>query len=124
MGYLQRQLTRLCLVFDHKAGVPHWRVAIRTPFDQQLYGTIQRYQKTGWSNFNGLQFEFEHRYSKGYAFQVFYVMSNALEWPATDGAMTSSARPTTTCRVQFRKMTQRATACCSTAGTPEFRSIA
>jgi hypothetical protein len=50
----------------------------RRPFDQQLYGTIQRYQKTGWSNFNGLQFEFEHRYSKGYAFQVFYVMSNAM----------------------------------------------
>ena len=51
---------------------------LRRPFDQQLYATIQRYQKTGWSNFNGLQFEFEHRYSKGYAFQVFYVMSNAM----------------------------------------------
>lgn len=50
----------------------------RRPFDQQLYGTIQRYQKTGWSNFNGFQAEFEHRYSKGYAFQLFYVMSNAM----------------------------------------------
>ena len=56
----------------------------RRPFDQELYGTMQRYQKTGWSNFNGIQAEIEHRYSKGYAFQLFYVMSNALR-AAGDG---------------------------------------
>ena len=48
------------------------------PFDQTLYGTVQAYQKSGWSNDTGFQFELEHRYSKGYAFQVFYVMSNAM----------------------------------------------
>jgi hypothetical protein len=48
------------------------------PFDQTLYGTIQDYQKSGWSNDNSVQLELEHRYSKGYAFQVFYVMSNAM----------------------------------------------
>jgi hypothetical protein len=64
----------------------------RRPFDQQLFGTIQRYQKTGWSNFNGFQAEFEHRYSKGYAFQVFYVMSNALR-VAGDGWRDDIVRP-------------------------------
>jgi hypothetical protein len=64
----------------------------RRPFDQQLFGTIQRYQKTGWSDFNGLQLEFEHRYSKGYAFQVFYVMSNAMR-TAGDGWRDDILRP-------------------------------
>lgn len=65
----------------------------RRPFDQQVFGTIQRYQKTGWSNFNGFQAEFEHRYSSGYAFQVFYVMSNALR-VAGDGWRDDTLRPT------------------------------
>ncbi|HWQ54307.1 MAG TPA: TonB-dependent receptor [Bryobacteraceae bacterium] len=47
-------------------------------YDQQVYGTMQRYQKTGWSNSNNIQVEFEHRYSKGFAFQAFYVMGNNL----------------------------------------------
>ena len=64
----------------------------RRPYDQQVYGTIQRYQKTGWSNFNGIQAEFEHRYSKGYAFQIFYVMSNALR-TAGDGWRDDTMRP-------------------------------
>jgi hypothetical protein len=64
----------------------------RRPFDQQVYGTVQRYQKTGWSNFNGLQLEFEHRYSKGYAFQMFYVMSNAMR-VAGDGWRDDILRP-------------------------------
>jgi len=64
----------------------------RRPYDQQVYGTVQRYQKTGWSNFNGFQAEFEHRYSKGYAFQVFYVMSNALR-VAGDGWRDDILRP-------------------------------
>lgn len=64
----------------------------RRPYDQQVYGTVQRYQKTGWSNFNGLQVEFEHRYSKGYAFQMFYVMSNAVR-VAGDGWRDDILRP-------------------------------
>jgi len=64
----------------------------RRPYDQEVYGTIQRYQKTGWSNFNGVQLEFEHRYSNGYAFQVFYVMSNAMR-VAGDGWRDDILRP-------------------------------
>jgi hypothetical protein len=50
----------------------------RRPYDKTVYGAIDRYQKSGWSNDNSIQLEFEHRYSKGYAFQAFYVMSNAM----------------------------------------------
>ncbi|MCC6589207.1 MAG: carboxypeptidase regulatory-like domain-containing protein [Bryobacterales bacterium] len=64
----------------------------RRLYDQQVYGAMQRYQKTGWSNFNGIQLEFEHRYSKGYAFQVFYVMSNAMR-VAGDGWRDDTMRP-------------------------------
>ena len=47
-------------------------------FDQQIFGTIWQYQKTGWSNDSSFVVEVQHRYSKGYAFQVFYTMSNAM----------------------------------------------
>ncbi len=50
----------------------------RRALDQTSYGSMQRYQKTGWSNYNGIQLEFQRRYSRGYAFQIFYVMGNAL----------------------------------------------
>ena len=50
----------------------------RRNFDQELFGTIWQYQKSGWSNDSSIVAEIQHRYSKGYAFQVFYVMSNAL----------------------------------------------
>ena len=49
----------------------------RRSFDNQTYGDIQRYQKSGWSNFNGVQFELERRFSKGVGFQLFYVLGNA-----------------------------------------------
>ncbi len=49
----------------------------RRGFDQVSYGAIEAYQKTGWSNFNGAQLEVQRRYKKGYAFQFFYVLSNA-----------------------------------------------
>jgi hypothetical protein len=50
----------------------------RRPYDQTVYGTVEEFRKTGWSNYNGLQFELERRYSKGVAFQLFYVVGNAL----------------------------------------------
>lgn len=49
----------------------------RRSFDQTTYGEIRRFQKTGWSNFNGVTFEVQRRYAKGYAYQAFYVLSNA-----------------------------------------------
>jgi hypothetical protein len=48
-------------------------------YDQTgAYGEIQEYDKIGWTNTSAIQVEVEHRYSKGYAFQFFYVMSNVL----------------------------------------------
>jgi hypothetical protein len=51
---------------------------LRRPFDQTVYGTIEEYRKSGWSNFNGMQFELQRRYSRGVAFGLFYVVGNAL----------------------------------------------
>ncbi len=56
---------------------PYSNVA-RRPFDQQVYGTIEEYQKSGWSNYHGFQVELERRYSNGVAFQAFYNLSNAM----------------------------------------------
>ena len=39
---------------------------------------IEEFQKTGWSNFNGVSLELQRRFAKGYGFQFFYTMSNAL----------------------------------------------
>lgn len=49
----------------------------RRNVDQVTYGDLEQYRKTGWSNFNGLQLEIQRRYSKGYGFQLFYVLSNS-----------------------------------------------
>ena len=49
----------------------------RRPYDQNVYGDIEEYRKTGWSNFNGVQLELRRQYSRGVGFQLFYVMSNA-----------------------------------------------
>ena len=46
-------------------------------FESTTYGVIEEYMKTGWSNYNGVQVELQKRYSRGYAFQLFYVMGNA-----------------------------------------------
>ena len=53
-------------------------VALRK-YDQTVYGGITETRMTGWSNFHGVTLEAEHRYSKGYAFQVSYGLGNALE---------------------------------------------
>jgi hypothetical protein len=49
------------------------------PYDNKVYGTIGRFQSTGLSNLQSLQFQVERRFSQGIAFQAFYVLSNALE---------------------------------------------
>jgi hypothetical protein len=55
----------------------------RRAFDQALWGDIREYTKTGWSNFNGMEFEVERRYSKGIGFQLSYVVGNTLATGAT-----------------------------------------
>jgi hypothetical protein len=48
------------------------------PYDQQVYGTVEQYSKIGWSNYEGVQLELRRQYSKGYGFQLFYVLSNSM----------------------------------------------
>jgi hypothetical protein len=50
----------------------------RRPYDREIFSTVREFRKSGWSNNNSLVAEVQHRYSQGYAFQAFYVMSNAL----------------------------------------------
>jgi hypothetical protein len=54
------------------------QVALR-PFENKYWGYIEEWRNTGWGNSNGFQLEMERRYSKGIAFQIFYVMNNVLK---------------------------------------------
>ena len=51
----------------------------RNQYDRTVYGGITETRMTGWSNFNGITLEAERRYSKGFAFQLFYNFGNAFE---------------------------------------------
>jgi hypothetical protein len=44
----------------------------------QPYGTVEEYTKNGYSQFNGALVQLDHRFTRGMAFQVFYVMSSAM----------------------------------------------
>lgn len=55
----------------------------RRAYDQTVYGDIRVYSKFGYSNFTGLQLEAERRFSKGMAFQFFYLLSNSMSTGAT-----------------------------------------
>ena len=48
-------------------------------FETTMFGDIEEYRKMGWSNSQNFQFEIQRRYSKGYGFQFFYVLSNTLK---------------------------------------------
>jgi hypothetical protein len=48
------------------------------PYDQQVWGTVNRSAQTGWSRNNSFQAEIERRYNKGIAFQFFWVGGNTL----------------------------------------------
>jgi hypothetical protein len=54
------------------------------PFDNTTYGTLWQYGRTGWSNANSVRLEAERRYSRGIAFQFYYVMTNALKSRGSD----------------------------------------
>jgi hypothetical protein len=55
----------------------------RRAYDQTTIGDIRIYSKFGYSNFTGIQLEAERRFSKGMAFQFFYVLSNSMSTGAT-----------------------------------------
>jgi hypothetical protein len=48
----------------------------RRNFDKVNLGDVEEYRKTGWSNYNGVQFEIQRHYSKHFGFHVFYVVGN------------------------------------------------
>lgn len=48
------------------------------PYDQGAYSRVEQWQNSGWGNSQSIQVGLEHRYNRGYAYQVFYVMDNAL----------------------------------------------
>lgn len=50
----------------------------RRPFDNRVFGQIEVYRRTGYLNFHSLQAEIQRRFSKGIAFQAFYVLSHAM----------------------------------------------
>ena len=50
---------------------------VRRAIDQTTFGDISIYTKLGYSNYTGVQLELERRFSRGMAFQLFYLMSNS-----------------------------------------------
>jgi hypothetical protein len=50
----------------------------RRPYDNRVLGAVELYGRTGYSNFNSLQAEIQRRYTRGIAFQFFYVLSHAM----------------------------------------------
>jgi len=56
---------------------PLANVATR-PFNNTTYGSLSPYYPTGRMNEDGMQFQFERRYHNGYAFEIFYTVSNAV----------------------------------------------
>jgi hypothetical protein len=47
------------------------------PYDSTVWGNNVLSQKTGWSNYNALQLNYQRPFKKGFAYQVFYVYSRA-----------------------------------------------
>ena len=46
------------------------------PYDQSVYGNITLYAPTGYGRYNGMQFELERRFHRGFGFQVFWNVGN------------------------------------------------
>jgi len=63
------------------------------PNPDQPYGNLQEYRKDGWGWSNGLQVEFERRYSKGVGFQVLYMFMNVNKAAAHGWYSDSSVAP-------------------------------
>jgi hypothetical protein len=53
------------------------------PYDQKTYGANMQEDKTGWSNYNALQVNYQKLYSHGVAFQFSYVWAKSLDTAVT-----------------------------------------
>lgn len=49
----------------------------QNPYDNTTYGTVELQQKSGYSNDNSVQLNYQRLYKKGYAFQAYYTFSAA-----------------------------------------------
>jgi Carboxypeptidase regulatory-like domain len=65
----------------------------RRPYDQQVYGAVNRLASTGYANWNGFQAEMERRFSKGLGFQIFYIMGKSLAAIGTASIPTTAGPP-------------------------------
>jgi hypothetical protein len=107
VGYFGNHSSRLEQLYQYNSPTPEyiWNVTkgigiptgefanvARNFFDQTSYGNIERWQNTGWGNSNGIQLELERRYSKGFAYQLFYVMDNSF-MAGGNGYQTTSVIP-------------------------------
>jgi hypothetical protein len=71
-GYLWYTATGLPLPTGSLSGVA------TNAYDQKIYGRVEEWSNWGHGNSNGFELELQRRYSKGYGYQVFYVMNNTL----------------------------------------------
>jgi hypothetical protein len=53
------------------------------PYDQTTYGANMQEDKTGWSNYNALQVNYQKLYHHGVAWQFSYVYSKLMDTPVT-----------------------------------------
>lgn len=105
VGYVGNHQGRVLQIYYYNAGTPTYIWAATTgtlpptgeyagvatrPYDQQVYGTLAEYRKTGWTNYEGARFELERRYSRGFGFQLFYVIANQLGTSGGNADDTSS----------------------------------
>ncbi len=64
-----------------------------TPWGNQVFGGVYEYSPIGHSNFNGVNLEFERRFSHGLAFQTFWSLANSFT-DETQGSGSTSSIPT------------------------------
>ena len=53
------------------------------PYDQQAYGDITVYAPVAYGHYNGMEFELERRFSKGFAYQILWNVGNSI-WIGRD----------------------------------------
>lgn len=61
-------------------GSPQYQATALGPYDNTVYGDFNWDEKTGWSNDNELQVNYQRIYHHGFAYQIFYVWSRAFRF--------------------------------------------
>ncbi len=61
------------------------------PFENAVYASLNEMTAKGRSRFNGMQFELERRFDKGFAYQLFYLVGNTMLLGGQEGTISSAA---------------------------------